>query len=134
MPFEERVKHQQIIESRYDLICSMGDSLKPSPQKTIGKKGKYKRTKGRNMFEKLMREESAALAFSFNPNAPITNNLAKRDLRPAKVKQKISNCLRTEQGARIYARIEGFISSARKNNQNVFNELFNTFTCENFLI
>ena len=67
-----------------------------------------------------MREESAALAFSFNPNAPITNNLAKRDLRPAKVKQKISNCLRTEHGARICARIEGFISSARKNIQNVF--------------
>lgn len=133
MPFDERIKHRQLIESRYDLICSIGDRLEPPPQKTIGKKGKYKRTKGRNLLERLMREKNAALAFAFNQEVPFTNNLAERDLRPAKVKQKISNCFRTEQGANIYARIEGFISSTRKNNQNVFNELFNTFTGENFL-
>ena len=41
--------------------------------------------------------------------------LAERDIKPAKVKQKESNCFRTFKGAEIYARIEGFISTARKN-------------------
>jgi len=48
------------------------------------------------------------LAFAFNKHVPFTNNLAERDIRPAKVKQKISNCFRTTNGADIYARIEGF--------------------------
>ena len=133
MPFEERVKRRPLIESRYDLICTIADRLEPPPIKTSGKRGKYKRTKGRNLFERLAREKSAALAFAFNQQVPFTNNLAERDLRPAKVKQKISNCFRSQQGAKIYARIESFISTARKHNQNVFNELLNTFVADNFL-
>ena len=133
MPFEERVKRRQLIESRYDLICTIADRLEPPPIKTSGKRGKYKRTKGRNLIERLAREKSAALAFAFNQQVPFTNNLAERDLRPAKVKQKISNCFRSQQGAKIYARIESFISTARKHNQTVFNELLNTFVADNFL-
>jgi transposase len=133
MPFEERVKRRQPIESRYDLICTVADRLEPPPQKTSGKRGKYKRTKGRNLLERLVREKKAALAFAFNHHVPFTNNLAERDLRPAKIKQKISNCFRSEQGANIYARIESFISTARKHDQNVFDQLFNTFVGDNFI-
>lgn len=130
MPFEERVKRRQSIESRYDLICTIADRLEPPPQKT---KGKPRRTTGRNLIERLVREKNAALAFAFNQQVPFTNNLAERDLRPAKVKQKISNCFRSEQGANIYARIESFISTSRKHDQNVFTELFNTFVGDNFI-
>ncbi|MDZ4203207.1 MAG: transposase, partial [Bacteroidales bacterium] len=76
--------------------------------------------KGRNLVERLIREQAAVLAFAFNQEVPFTNNLVERDIRPTKVKQKISNCFRTQTGADIYARIEGFISTARKHNQNVF--------------
>ena len=61
------------------------------------------------------------------------DNLAERDLRPAKVKQKVSNGFRTVSGAEIYARIAGFVSTARKNDKNVFNELYTTFEGHNFL-
>jgi len=83
--------------------------------------------------ERLIREKDAVLAFVFNEEAPFTNNLAERDIRPAKVKQKISNCFRTFHGAEIYARIEGFVSTMRKQNQNVFIELCNTFEGHNFI-
>ena len=66
-------------------------------------------------------------------NALLTNNLVERDVRPAKVKQKVSNCFQTFKGAEIYARIEGFISTARKNQRNVFSELCTTFEGHNFL-
>ena len=52
---------------------------------------------------------------------------AKRDIWPAKVKQKVSNSYRTSKGAEIYARIEGFISMAGRNNRCVFIALLNTF-------
>ena len=134
MPFEERVKRRNYIESRYDRICSIGEKAESPPVKTTGRKGRYKRTKGRNLVERLIRERGAILAFAFNKEVPFTNNLAERDIRPAKVKQKISNCFRTFKGAEIYARIEGFVSTARKNKRCVFSELSNTFEGYNFII
>ena len=133
MQFEERVKRRQHILARYKLICGMGEKSEPPPIKTPGKRGRYKRTKGRNLVERLISEQDAVLAFAFNKNVPFTNNLAERDIRPVKVKQKISNCFRTVKGADIYARIEGFVSTARKNNRNVFLELCATFEGRNFI-
>lgn len=132
MPFEERVKRKELIESRYDRICSFGEKAEPPPIKVPGRKGRSKRTKGRNLVERLISKKDAVLAFAFNPEVPFTNNLAERDIRPVKVKQKISNCFRTFKGAEIYARIEGFISTARKNQRNVFSELCTTFEGNNF--
>jgi len=133
MPFEERIKRRQHIKSKYKLICGIGEKSEPPPIKVKGKRGRYKRTKGRNLVERLIREQDAVLAFAFNKEVPFTNNLAERDIRPAKVKQKISNCFRAFTGAEIYARIEGFVSTARKHNQNVFSELCTTFEEYNFI-
>jgi len=132
MPFEERVKRRKYIESRYDRICGIGEKAEPPLMKTTGRKGRYKRTRGRNLVERLIREKDAVLAFAFNKEVPFTNNLAERDIRPAKVKRKISNCFRTFKGAEIYARIEGFISTVRKNKRCVFPELCTTFEGYNF--
>jgi len=133
MPFEERVRRRHQIESRYVLICNIGEKAEPPPVKTSGKKGKYQRTRGRNLVERLIREQKVVLAFAFNKEVPFTNNLTERDIRPTKLKQKISNCFRTFFGAEIYARIEGFIASARKHNRNVFSELYSTFEGYNFI-
>ena len=133
MPFEERVKRRQLIESRYNHICDIGEKSESPPKKAPRKRGKYKRTKGRNLVERLIREKDAILEFAFNKEVPFTNNRAERDIRPAKVKQKISNSFRTFKGAEIYARIEGFISTARKNIRCVFTELSNTFEGYNFI-
>lgn len=133
MPFEERIKKQDQIEARYMFICNMGEKSEPPPMKTAGNRGRYKRNKGRNLVERLIREKHAVMAFAFNQEVPFTNNLAERDIRPAKVKQKISNCFRTFKGAEIYARIESFVSTARKNNKDVFSELCTTFEGHNFI-
>ena len=133
MPFEERVMRRKHIESRYDLIREIGEKAESPPVKTTGRKGRQKRTKGRNLVERLLREKDAVLAFAFNKEVPFTNNLAERDIRPVKVKQKISNCFRTFKGAEIYARVEGFISTARKNKRVVFSELCTTFKGHNFI-
>jgi len=133
MPFEERVKRRDQLCGRFDHICSIGKQHEPAPVKTKGKRGRDKRTKGRNLVERIIREKKAVLAFAFNSHVPFTNNLAERDIRPIKVKQKVSNCFRTLQGADIYARVQGFISTARKNNRNVFLELSHTFEGHNFI-
>jgi len=133
MPFEERIKQKRQIENRFVRICKIGEQLEPPPKKTPGKRGRHKRTKGRNLVERLIKYQNAVLAFAFNENVPFTNNLAERDIRPTKIKQKISNSFRSFKGAEYYARIEGFISTARKNNKNIFNELSTTFDGHNFI-
>lgn len=132
-PFEERINNREKIIAKYNRICHIGDKYEPPPIKLLGKRGRYKRTKGRNLLERLISEKDAILAFAFNNEVPFTNNLAERDIRPAKVKQKISNCFRTEVGAETYARIEGFLSTVRKHNRNVFTELYATFEGKNFI-
>ena len=101
--------------------------------KTSGRKSRYKRTRRRNFVERLIRKRDAVLVFAFNKEVPFTNNLAERDIRPAKVKQKISNCFRTFKGAEKYARINDFVSTVRKNKRPVFPDLFTTFEGHNFI-
>ncbi len=133
MYFPKRILNRIKIEKRYQNICELGNITEPLPIKIPGKRGKLKKTKARNLVERLIKHQDAVLAFAFNKEVPFTNNQAERDLRPAKLKLKISNCFRSEDGAKIYARIESFISTARKNNKNIFKELKNTFNGQNFL-
>lgn len=133
MPIEKRIEQKQVILKRFDTICDIAQKAEPPPIR-VSKRGRLKRTKGRNLLERLTKYKPAVLAFAFNKEVPFTNNLAERDIRPAKIKQKISNGFRTFYGSEIYARIEGFISTARKNNQNIFSELCKAFENKTFLI
>jgi len=117
--------------TQYDTLCAKAELEEPPP-KISGKKGKNKRTKGRNLLVRLTKHKDAVLAFAYHDLVPFTNNQAERDIRPAKVKQKVSGCFRTFHGAEIYARIEGYVSSLRKNQLNIFKELTKVFSGTNF--
>jgi transposase len=110
---------------KYQAVCNLADEEEPPPKK--GKRGKPKNSKGRNLLNRLTKYQDAVLAFAFTEGVPFTNNQAERDIRGVKVKQKISNGFRTLNGAKSYARIQGFISTMRKQQKNVFNELVNVF-------
>lgn len=107
---------------KYQNLLEQADKEEPPPiQKP---RGKPKKTKGRNLFDRLTKHQDAVLAFAFHQEVPFTNNQAERDIRPAKTKMKVSGCFRTQYGAEIYARIQSFISTVRKLQFNPFNELY----------
>lgn len=124
--------------SRYNRICKIAIQEEPPPIIKV-RGGRSKRSKGRNLLDRLVKHQDAVLAFAFYPFIPFTNNLAERDVRHAKVKQKIAGSFRTLKGATIYARIYGFISTLRKHqlhkediNLNIFKELVAVFNSKNY--
>jgi transposase len=114
---------------RYQQILSQADQEEPPPKIKQGK-GRPKNTPGRNLLRRLRQHEEAVLAFALVPGVPFTNNLAERDLRPAKVKQKVSGCFRTFHGAEVYARLQAVISTCRKQGRNVFATLRSIFALQ----
>jgi len=80
--------------------------------------------------------ENANGVASYGENLhPFTNNLAERDVRMPKLKQKISGCFRSNGGANSFARIRGFLFTAKKKGRRVLDGLVAAFNGEaaNFL-
>jgi transposase len=89
------------------------------------KRGCKKRRIGHNLLIRLRDYKEDTLRFLWNPCVSFTNNLAERDLRMVKVKEKISGGFRTMKGAEDFAILRGFLSSARKQNLNLLTALSN---------
>jgi transposase len=117
----------EIVRTLYDRIVAKALEFHEAlplfaPQKKHGKK---KRRPGHNLALRLREKAEDVLRFLYNKNAPFTNNLAERDIRMMKVKQKVSGGFRTQKGAEIFCTIRGFLSSVKKQGVNPFHALQN---------
>jgi transposase len=101
---------------KYREILNMGEIECPEPVRPIkkGKRGRIKKSKSRNLLERLRDYEQDTLRFMDNENIPFTNNLGECDIRMTKVQQKISGCFRSINGALIFCRVRSYLSTCRK--------------------
>ena len=93
------------------------------PPLRTGKRGRKKRRIGHNLALRLRKHKEGCLRFLTDPRTPFTNNEAERDLRMAKLRQKISGGFRSERGAYNFARMRAVIATARKQGWNVLQTL-----------
>jgi len=116
-------------ETRYQNILGKGYNENPLPKKesTKKKRGRRKKSKARNLLERLDNHRKEVLAFMYDFSVPFDNNLVERDLRMAKVQQKISGTFRSQHGAKAFCRIRSYISTVRKNAVNVIDAIGNAF-------
>ena len=105
-------KHYATLQRRYRNILTRGEKELPViPPKPNGKRGKLAKSDAHNLWERLKEHEGAVLLFAKKSEVSFTNNRAERDLRMAKVKQKVSGCFRTEHYAKAYCRISSYLQT-----------------------
>jgi transposase len=117
----ERLTH---FEQRYDELIALGLEANPPPADPPPKKrGRKKQSPPKNLLDRLQQHKPQVLAFMYDLRVPFDNNLAERDVRMVKVKQKVSGAFRTRTGAETFCAIRSYISTARKHGQNVIDAL-----------
>jgi len=94
---------------KYRSLLLEADIECPPPNEPKQKKrGRTKRTKARNLLERLRDHEDDVLRFMDVIDVPFTNNQGERDIRMTKVQQKISGCFRSMDGAETFCRIRSY--------------------------
>lgn len=125
------IGERQAFEDRYATILQAGfaTNLIPEPPPDADKKrGRPKHSIPYNLLERLRVGQEAVLGFMHDFTVPFDNNQAERDLRMIKLKQKISGCFRSEDGATMFCRIRGVFSTLRKQNRNLVDTLVALFS------
>jgi transposase len=120
-----------LFQRRYDKILSEGlafhQALPPlTPPPAAGKpkrRGRKKLRIGHNLLNRLDTRKQDVLRFLYEPEVPFTNNVAEQAGRMMKVRQKISGCFRSLQGAADFAIHRCVLSTAQKQGWNLLDAL-----------
>lgn len=118
----------------YTELLAQGWQANPPPEKpALPKRGRLKQSTAQNLLQRLGKYQAAVLAFIHDFRVPFDNNLAERDLRMMKVKQKISGTFRTWAGAETFANLRSYISTARKQGLNVLDAIHSALLGQPFI-
>jgi transposase len=94
----------------------IGASARGGPPGAVGRRH-------RALARRIRRRLDEYLRFASDLRVPFDNNLAERDIRMAKIKQKVSGCLRTLAGAQDFAAMRSYLSTAAKHGRRPFDVL-----------
>ena len=119
-------------DAAYTRFLNEGLQANP-PSPPTGKRGRPKQTPARNLLDRLGTHRQAILAFMHDFTVPFDNNQAERDLRMLKVKQKVSGCFRSPEGAAYFCRIRGYISTLRKHGYSILDGLTSVFAGQPYM-
>jgi transposase len=118
-----------VIERCYDTILADGlafHDAQPSLLRVVGtgkRRGRPPRRVGHNLLLRLSSRKTDVLRFLTDPRVPFSNNLAERDGRMMKLRQKISGGFRSMEGAMEFAVIRSLLSTARKQGWDILQTL-----------
>jgi transposase len=114
-------------ERAYDALVAQGLQLNPAAPPS-GRRGQTKQSDAYNLLVRLRDHRAEILAFMYDFDVTLfDNNLAERDIRMVKLRQKISGCFRSQDGAHAFCLIRSYISTMRKQGQSILDALTSVF-------
>jgi transposase len=115
--------------ARYFEILAAGYAAQPPPPASCAgaRKGRPKQSKAKNLLDALLGRAEQVLALLDDLRIPFTNNQAERDLRWAKVQQKISGTFRSATGVTAFCRIRSYLSTMQKQGHSMLSALTAVF-------
>ena len=109
-------------EEEYTRILELGFAANPTPapapDSETKKRGRKKQSYPKNLLDRLSNGRKEVLLYLHDFSVPFDNNQAERDIRPVKVRQKISGSFRSVFGGTLYSRIRSYISTVKKHKLN----------------
>jgi transposase len=112
--------------NRYDRLVAAAVVANPDP--SSGRKRDALARQSYNLAVAFRTHKRPILAFMNNLAVAMTNNQAKRDLRPVKLHRKISSCFKSQAGAERFAHVRSYLSTTRKNGIPALDALTGLFT------
>lgn len=111
---------------RYQEILAAGERANPlAPGQQ--RRGRVKQSIATNLLGRLRRHTEDVLRFLYDLRVPFDNNLAERAIRMPKLKQKVSGCFRTTEGADAFCITRSYLATMRKQGLDLFQALILTF-------
>jgi transposase len=127
----ERMAHY---EQCYAAILQQGFQANRPPEHPPPKKrGRKKQSPPKNLLDRLHQYQAETLAFMYDFRVPFDNNLAERDVRMIKVKQKISGTFRSRTGADSFCATRSYISTVRKQGHHVIRAIHDALLGQPFM-
>jgi transposase len=102
-----------LASSRSWLLATLLNPLRPV-EHLLSEQGDPNKARLRNGTDALLTRAEQVLAFLDDLRIPFTHNQAERDLRMAKVQQKIAGTFRSAEGATAFCVIRSYLSTMRK--------------------
>lgn len=113
--------------TRYDSLLAEGARCHPRRSAPPGRRQRLKQSPAYNLIARLRHHRDEVLRFITDLRVPFDNNQAERDIRMPKLKQNVSGCLRSEDGAQAFAIIRSYLSTLRKQSVDAYQALVMTF-------
>ena len=113
---------------KYDQLVNEGLEQNPIPTVAPGKRGRKAKGKTRCLLERLRDHRNEILRFATDWEIPFTNNEAERCVRFSKVKEKVSGCFRTREGADGFMKLMSYIGTAKKHKVSAYDALLEAVT------
>ncbi len=90
-------------------------------------KSKFIRQEEQKLLNRMKKYKENHIMFLYDFRVPFDNNMAERDLRHIKTKQKVSGHFNSMSGMRIYANIKSIIGTLKKQGKDFYEIIFNIY-------
>ncbi|MGB7923079.1 MAG: IS66 family transposase [Pyrinomonadaceae bacterium] len=133
------LRQEKVFLGRYDqIMAEAGKLYPPLKRKKNGSKTRRPRESpivgaARKLVNRLNAKRDQVLFFMRDFRVPFDNNQAERDLRMLKVKQKVSGCFRTEQGAAEFCQMRSYVSTMKKQGHGIMEAIKSVFAGETIM-